>query len=290
MSNSETRKYEILLAMIISARATSFIFSKMILQSMGAFNLLAIRFIIAFLLLILIFHKKMKNMTGRTFRAGVVIGVLFFMVMSLEMLALKDAASSLVSLLENCAIIFVPLLEILLCKKIPSKMIMLSTIVAMIGVILLAIHQGNLRGGFTYGLLAGLVYGMAIIVTQKLTYLSDSTLNIGIIQVGTMGIMSLLATVIFEQPQLPQTGAQWSMILGLIIVCTGFGFTLQPVAQSHVTAERAGIFCALSPAIASLLGIVVLHERLGVIGFVGLILILLSIIFPYVKGIAMQHS
>ena len=45
------RRYEILMAAVISARATSFMFNKMLLEDMSPFNLLAMRFLIAFCLL-----------------------------------------------------------------------------------------------------------------------------------------------------------------------------------------------------------------------------------------------
>lgn len=283
-----TRKYELLLAAVIAARATSFIFSKIILQDISPFNLLAVRFLISFCLLVVLFHKEMLKLTKKILFSGLVVGMLFFITMSFEMIALEQADSSLVSLLENCAIIFVPMLEIVLFKKFPNKMTVVSTIVAMIGVVLLAMQQGQLKGGFTFGLLAGISYAFAIIVTDRLSHESESTLSIGIIQVGTMGALSLMATVMFEQPKLPQTGSQWLMLAILIVVCTGFGFTLQPVAQKHVSAQRAGLFCAISPAIAALLGVVVLHEKLGFLGGTGLILILASIILPYLKVLRKQ--
>lgn len=283
MNKLSTRKYELLLAMVISARATSFIFSKMILEDISPFNLLAIRFLISFCLLVLIFYKEMLKITKKTLISGLIIGFMFFITMSLEMLALEQADSSLVSLLENCAIIFVPMFEVMFFKKFPNKMTVFSTSIAMVGVVLLAMQQGNLSGGFTFGLLAGIAYALAIIVTDRLSHESESTLSVGIIQVGTMGIMSFIATLLFEQPQLPKNGTHWLMLAILIVVCTGFGFTLQPVAQRHVTAQRAGLFCAISPAIAALLGVVVLHEKLGIFGGIGLILILTSIVLPYIN-------
>ena len=110
---NSARSYELLLIAVIAARATSFIFSKMILESLAPFNLLAVRFIIAFVLLALIFNKAVRSLAARDLLAGTVIGTAFFITMACEMIALTQAASSLVSLLENCAIIFVPLLEIL---------------------------------------------------------------------------------------------------------------------------------------------------------------------------------
>ena len=41
-------RYELLLAAVISARATSFIFSKLALEAMDTFNLLAVRCLLAF--------------------------------------------------------------------------------------------------------------------------------------------------------------------------------------------------------------------------------------------------
>ena len=235
------RSYELLLIAVIAARATSFIFSKMILESLAPFNLLAVRFIIAFVLLALIFNKAVRSLAARDLLAGTVIGTAFFITMACEMIALTQAASSLVSLL------------------------------------------GELSGGFTWGLAAGLCYAAAIIVTERLSHGSTATLGIGIVQVGTMGVLSFLAMLLTETPQLPQSGSQWLMLAMLIIVCTGFGFTLQPMAQSHVSAARAGLFCAVSPAIAALLGITVLGEPFGTLDVLGLVLILASIVMPYVR-------
>jgi drug/metabolite transporter (DMT)-like permease len=66
-------------------------------------------------------------------------------------------------------------------------------------------------------------------------------------------------------------------------VCSGFGFTLQPVAQAGTTAERAGMFCALNPLVACVLGVVFLHEHIGAQGLVGAALILTGILLSYAK-------
>ncbi len=278
-----TRTYELLLISVIAARATSFIFSKMILEHLAPFNLLAVRFTIAFALLALLFNKALRSLTRRDLLSGIVIGAAFFITMACEMQALTQAASSLVSLLENCAIIFVPLLELILFKKLPGKLTIISTAAAMLGVVLLALSQGSLTGGFTMGLLAGLCYAAAIIITERLSRSAGSTLGIGVVQIGTMGVLASATTLLFETPQLPAGTNEWAMLAVLIVVCTGFGFTLQPLAQSHVTAARAGLFCAVSPAIATLLGVTVLGEPFAALDALGLLLILASIIMPYLR-------
>ena len=98
---------------------------------------------------------------------------------------------------------------------------------------------------------------------------------------GTLGLLALVSSFVFEAPHLPQSGTQWLMIAGLAVICTGFGFTLQPVAQSHTTAQRAGLFCALSPACATLL-----REHISVMGMCGIALILLSLLVPQLWQLA----
>ena len=71
---------------------------------------------------------------------------------------------------------------------------------------------------------------------------------------------------------------EWIGIAMLAVVCTGFGFTLQPVAQSGTSAERAGMFCALNPLVASALGVAFLGEALSVQCVAGGLLILAGIL------------
>ena len=281
MNSTKTNPYEFLLAGVIALRATSFIFSKMLLASIDTFNLLALRFLFAFALLVLLFHRRLKTITKKTVLSGMAIGLAFFLTMTSEMTALKQADSSLVSLLENCSIILVPVLEAILLRRMMGKTEALSALVAMTGVFCLAAAQGHLSGGMLFGLLAAFLYACAIILTGRLSHDAPDPLCIGIVQVGSMGLYALIAALTKGSFHFPQTGTQWVYLAVLTVVCSGFGFTLQPVAQSKVSVERAGLFCAISPAVATLLGVLVLHERLTPLSVLGLVLILLSIALPH---------
>ena len=96
-----------------------------------------------------------------------------------------------------------------------------------------------------------------------------------------MALFSSLAALAFAHPALPPTGTEWLCVAGLALGCTGFGFTLQPVAQSGTTADRAGMFCALNPLVASVLGVVFLHESIAPQGILGAMLILSGILLSY---------
>ena len=142
------RKAEVLMTAAIIACSISFVFSKMGLSTMGAFNILAARFLLAFILLFALLGKKMMGRLDRcTVLGGALVGFLFFLVMSCEMLALKTAHAGTVSLLENLAIILVPLLESALHRIRPKAVGLLCAAIAVGGVAMLALKGGGFRLG-----------------------------------------------------------------------------------------------------------------------------------------------
>ena len=277
------RQAELLLAAVILTRSTGYLFSKAGIESLGIFNLLAARFLLAFALLSIIFFRRFKAVKPCDILRGAVLGGVFALVMALELTALKTTDTSTASFLENTAIIFVPLIEALLLHKAPERAALISAAAAIAGVALLTLGSGSF--GFTAGelycLCAALVYAAAIIITDRFSRRGDG-LMMGVMQVGFIGIYALAASFIFEAPRLPSGGTEWGVIFALAIVCTCVGFTFQPVAQAHLSSECAGLFCALSPVFASLLGVVFLGEPVTLQGVFGSALILFSLYIPHI--------
>ena len=274
------RGAELLLAGVIIARATSYLFSKLILEGMGMFNLLGIRFTLAFALLFLMFFKRLKSMSGKTVAAGAVMGGMFFLVMTAELSGLKRTATGNTAFLENTAIVLVPLLQAVLGHRLPKGKVIFSALLCLVGVGVLTLGGSvGFGAGECWCLLAAFLYACTILVTDRLSHSGIDTLAAGIVQVVVIGALSLAVSFLTETPRLPSGSTEWLGIIMLAAVCSCFGFTLQPVAQSGTTAERAGMFCALNPVVAAILGVVFLHEPFTVKTAVGGILILLGILF-----------
>ncbi len=72
------KQAKLLLLGVIIARSTAFLFSKITLQTMELYNILGVRFLIAFLLLALLFHKKILSSTRSDILHGGIIGFTFF--------------------------------------------------------------------------------------------------------------------------------------------------------------------------------------------------------------------
>lgn len=272
------KQARILLISVIAVRSTAFLFSKIALRTLEPFNLLGIRFLTAFPVLAVLFHKNMRSSTRRDLLHGAVIGFAFFSVMAFETFALRVTETSTVSFLENSAIVLVPIIESVLRRRMPAKSVMICGALAFTGVGILATRGGGAPGGGEgLCLCAAFMYAVSMILIGRFSS-EDDPLLLGIYQIGFMGLFALAASFLTETVRLPSSSVEWSCILILAVVCTCFGFTLQPVAQKYVSTEETARFCAINPLSASVIGWVVLKEPFGLRGVIGAALILLGLL------------
>lgn len=278
------RSASILFAAVIGVRATAFLFSKLLLVDMGPFMLMGVRFLIAFALLAVVFMKTLRRLTRKDLVKGLLLGVLYFAVMGFELVSLTMAASSTVAFLENTAIVFVPVIEAVIARCLPSAKDVLCTLVAMAGVAFVTLGDG--AGSFGLGeflaLMAGVVYAVVIIATARVSRGADAT-TLGVLQVGFIGLFGFVAGLVLEQPALPHDALSWGYLLILVIACTCFGFAFQPVAQQNISSQRAAILLSASPLVAAVLGVIVLGEPMSPAIILGMGLILGGIIISSVR-------
>ena len=243
-------------------------------------SILAVRFLLAFLILSAVFFRKLKNCSWASLRGGVILGVLYTVCMTFEMYGLRLIDTGVSSLIENMAIVLVPIYVAVLTRTMPKRKTMLCAGLAVAGVGFLSLAQSHLEGGglgILLIILAAMTYAVCIITTEKVSREADP-ITIGMIQLGTMGVLSLIISLAMGQFSLPQTGEQWLMMLMLVLVCSCFGFAFQPVGQKYVPAETAAVFTVVNPLTASILGITVAGESISASKLIGYALILSALL------------
>jgi len=273
----------LLMCAIMIARGSSFIFSKWLMDDMQPINVLAVRFIIAFLILCLIFNKKIREINRLTLIKGFVLGLLYTVDLVIEMYALRLIDAGTCSFIENSAIVIVPVYVSILTKSLPKFKTVICALIAFTGVGFLTGDVGlRLNMGVMLTILAALIFGVCILVTERFAREGDPV-SMGILQIGFMGIFSCILTVIFENPTLPKGENQWFMILMLALVCSCFGFTFQPLAQKYISAETAGVFTAINPLTTFVLGVILREETAGILKIVGGLLVVFSVFLSVSK-------
>ena len=133
----------VLLVFVFMARGTSFLFSKELMHTMSPLGVLSVRFLLAFLILAFFFFKRLRVYDRRSLRGGLILGVLYTVCMILEMYGLRLIDSGTSALIENMAIVLVPIYAAILTRKLPKKKTMFCALLAVVGVGFLSLAQSD---------------------------------------------------------------------------------------------------------------------------------------------------
>lgn len=273
------QKAMILMALVMMSRGTSFIFSKNLMDGFAPMNILAVRFITAFLILTLVFFNKMRHINKALIIKGALLGGAYTACMVAEMYGLRLIETATSSFIENSAVVIVPFYEMILTKKLPKKSVVFIALMAFAGVGFLTVAGGaSVNIGIILAIIAALIYGVCVMLTEYVTRDGSDPITIGVLQMGFMGLFSLMLTFITDKPRLPQGGVEWAMIMMLVLVCSCFGFTFQPLAQKYISVEMAGVFTTLNPLSTCVIGVLFAGEGMGIFKIIGGALIITSVL------------
>lgn len=284
------RKADLLIAVISMAWGTSYLLMKLGLNGIEPFTLIALRFGIAFVLTFLLFFKRVSKTDAKTIGYSAVLGLILFGVFTALLYGLKTTTVSSAGFLTSTTVIFVPVLQALITREIPKLPIIAGVVVILTGIGLLTIGDSfSIESGSILCLAGALFYGAHIIVTNSFAHKTD-TLQLGVFQLGFTALYGLLFSVGFETPALPVTTTEWIAVWGLAIICSAFGFVVQPIAQQYTTPERTGVLFSLEPVFAAAFGYVFLQEVLQVQGYIGALLVLCGVFISGLKGKAVSYE
>ncbi|MBR2675107.1 MAG: DMT family transporter [Mogibacterium sp.] len=286
------RRGEILVGTALALRGSSLLFAKIGMRTMGPFLLMGCRNLIAFAIIALLFRKQLVGVTKRELAHSALLGFALFLSMAFELKGLQTTTSTVTAFLEGTAVVMVPIITCILTRRLPSRMTIICSLIALFGVGFLTL-KGD-RVGFSSGeilvLIGAFWYSTSVIITDYAAK-KDDPMHVAVYQLLFISIFSLIGAFFVEEIRLPASSTEWGAILALAIICSGVGFTIQPLGQKYTTPERAGLLTVANPLSAALLGIVFLHEKMTAGIVAGAILIIISIVYPYIVQVfASSHT
>jgi len=278
-----SRKAEFLMGTVSLAWGSSYLLMKVGLDGISPFNLIALRFGIAFICMALVFLPRFRNLTAAVLWKGILMGILLFLLFAGLVIGVNHTTASTAGFLASTTVIIVPILESILKRRFPNRTIVLSILLAIVGLFLLTVKDTfGLDKGAAYCLFAALFYAIYINVLEQTSQKQD-TLLISIIQLGVASFLGTIFMLCLEKPSLPQTAEQWGAILGLGLICSAYGFVIQPIAQRYTSSEKIGLIFSLEPVFSAILSFIFLHEILDIKGYIGAVLIFSGVVFSQIK-------
>ena len=218
-----------------------------------------LRFLTAGLLLALVCAPKLRGVTRKEWFQGIGLGAMGAGGIVLQMDALNYAPASTVAFLTQCYCVIIPVYKALVHRQRPSKKLVVSCLMVLIGVELLS---GFSWSEFTLGrgefetLLASLFFTGQILWLERKTFEKNNSLRVSVLMF-LMTAASMFFVALFWFPGWTPAFHAYSSpavlaILGaLTLICTLVAYTLMTFYQPHIDASEAGLIYCVEPLFAS---------------------------------------
>ncbi|MBU4227085.1 DMT family transporter [bacterium] len=267
---------EIYLLIIVIIWGSTFALIKGVINSITPYTFLTYRFLLAALILILIFWKRMKEINIMILKKGSLIGVFLFLGYALQTVGLKYTTATKAGFITGFSVVLVPIISHLFIKEKVSRNSVIGVILAFIGLWFLNYNSSfNFNLGDFLVLLCAFSFAMHIISVGLFSKKLDYVL-LAITQITVVFVLSLLMALIFERPaiHLSYSSDIWWSIVITGIFATALAFYMQNRFQRYSTATKTAIIFSGEPIFAAMFAYFLLGEKVGVIAWAGGLLII----------------
>ena len=248
------------------------------LRDMQPLTLNAFRFLTAFIVLGLVFHKNVFHASRETVKYSILVGLSLVIVYTSVTYGVLYTSVSNAGFISALSVVTTPILEFIVYRKKPEKKF--SMVLCLIGLALMTLNETLKPAlGDVICLFAAIFYSVDLMVTEKAVANEKvDPLALGVCDLAVVGVVMLMLSVFLETPALPGTAKVWAAALFLGIVCSGICLVIQSVFQQHTTASRASLIFTLEPVFSAIFAFFLLGERIGVKGYIGSALMLASLV------------
>jgi drug/metabolite transporter (DMT)-like permease len=275
-------KAEFIMILIVALWGLSFSLTKPILNNIGIFNFMALRFLIGgSVLFTVLFLMGNVKITREQLVGGVITGGVLFLAFTLHTIGLKYTTVAKNAFIVGSSVVFVPFIGTYVKKEKQSKLIWTGTFLSILGLGLVTLEgsQGGVNFGDLMTLAGSVILAYYIILVEEYVKKYDAKI-IAAIQVSVVGVLGLILSLIIEKPTISLSWEAWKAMLFLGIVCTALAYLLANVTQKYIPASNMALIYTLEPIFASLFGWVFLSEVIGIQTLIGAMIILISVAIP----------
>ena len=262
---------------------SGFVVTAIALEYLSAYQVMAGRFILAAIILSLLFGKKFKTFTKSVIWKGAILGTILYIGFALQTVGLEYTTPSKNAFLTAVNVVIVPLIAYLVYKRKVDRYETIGAIITLIGIGFLSL-QGSMtiNIGDALSLACAVAFAFDIFYTNHFVKKEDA-LSLTIVQFITASFISVIAVLI--QGDIPTTFEKEALysIIYLAVFSTTIAYVCQNVAFQYTTATKGAIILSLESFFGMLLSVLFLHEVLTGRMIIGAALIMVAILITELK-------
>jgi drug/metabolite transporter (DMT)-like permease len=282
---------DLVLAACAVGWGATFVVVKDALADSSVFVFLALRFVLAALVLAALQGKQWRRLDPGSVRAGALIGALMFAGFAFQTAGLKLTTPSKSAFITGILVVLVPLFLAVFGRKKISRRLWAGVMTAAAGLYLLTVPVSGLSDlnlGDMLTLVCAALYSAQIIAIGHYAPRYPSRLLV-FLQVAGTALLSVAAVPLWavtgwEAPHMAWTPGLIAAVLGTAVVATVGTLLGQVWAQQYAAPSHVALLLTLEPVSAVAISYVVAGERLGARALVGAALILAGILLAELKG------
>lgn len=257
---------------------STYFLTKMAVQELEPFNLTALRFGTAFIITALIFFKRIRKADRTVIKYSVILGILAVIAVLSMTFGVQYTTASNAGFLISLSVVMIPLISVVILKKKIKAKLLLSVILATIGIVCLTLNeQLTINKGDILCILCATSFAVQVLVMERIPKTADSV-AIGALQLGITAVVNFILSFSLENFTVPRDLKVWGVIVILGVFCTAFCYIIQIYALKNTSAIQAGIILSLEPVFSAIFAYIFLGELLSKQGYIGAILLLISVI------------
>ncbi|MFC6153312.1 DMT family transporter [Nocardioides yefusunii] len=237
------------LVLVTASWGSTFFLIKDLLDRVPALDFLAVRFLLAGLVLLAVFPKAVGRMTRSTRRQAVVLGALYGFAQMLQTMGLANTSASVSGFITGMYVVFTPLLAAWLLRDRISTTTWAAVVLATVGLGVLTLQGVSLGTGEAITLVASVLFAAHIVALGAWSR-PEEAFGLAIIQLLVISAICF----VFTAPNgvvLPDNRQDWIALVYMALVPAALALLVQTWAQAHLPAARAAIIMSLEPVFAS---------------------------------------
>lgn len=274
---------DISLLIVVIIWGYTFAAIKNALAGITPFNFIALRFIIALMILVVVFRKKLTGLNRYIILRGSVVGIFLFFAYAFQTVGLKYTTASNAGFITGFSVVLVPVFSALILKSRPSIESTAGVVCAIAGLFFLSYNESYvINRGDILVFFCALAVAFHILTVGYYTKQTDSIL-LTIVQIGVVMILSTICALILEEPVMPHGVVVWKAIFVTSIFATVGAYLIQNIMQRFTSSTHTALIFSGEPVFAGIFGYYLLGERLSSWSVLGCIMILAGMVISELR-------
>ena len=267
---------------------TSFVILKDTISEVPPMFVIAIRFLVAGIVLALFFIKKLKSVSKRSLLRGVIVGVFLAAAYVTQTYGLMNTTPGKNAFLTSSYVVMCPFMLWILFKKKPTVKNIVSAVICIVGIGLIALSGEQQSGtssllGDGLTLVSAVFFGLQIVFIAHFQSKGEDSVVMLVFEFLTAGLIFALISLFAELNTYgigayALQGNNLFNVIYLTLACTLFAQSAQMIGQKYTATNQSALILSLESVFGMLFSVIMGVEKVTFVLGLGFAVVFVAIL------------